>query len=83
MKSFASQADLQPKKISFRRLSANAWAFTTEGDPNSGIIVGDDSVMVIDAQATPVMACEVIRRIRRIHASGLQNARDMWSAIAS
>ena len=66
MKSFASQADLQPKKISFLRLSANAWAFTTEGDPNSGIIVGDDSVMVVDAQATPVMAREVIRRIRRV-----------------
>jgi len=66
MKSFASQADRQPKKISFRRLSANAWAFTAQGDPNSGIIVGDDSVMVIDAQATPVMAREVIRRIRSV-----------------
>jgi len=66
MKSFASQADLRPKKISFRRLSTNAWAFTTEGDPNSGIIVGDDGVMVVDAQATPVMAREVIRRIRRV-----------------
>src|SRR5262245_19399900 len=66
MTSFASQADLKPKKISFRRLSANAWAFTAEGDPNSGIIVGDDAVMVVDAQATPVMAREVIRRIRRV-----------------
>ena len=66
MKSFASQADLQPKKITFRRLSANAWAFTAEADPNSGIIVGDDGVMVIDAQATPLMAREVIRRIRSV-----------------
>ena len=30
------------------------------------MIVGDDSVMVIDAQATPLMAREVIRRIRRV-----------------
>ena len=66
MKSFASQADLQAKRISFRRLSANAWAFTAQGDPNSGIIVGDDGVMVIDAQATPLMAREVIRRVRSV-----------------
>ena len=66
MKSFASQADMQPKKISFPRLSKSCWAFTAEGDPNTGVIVGDDSVMVIDAQATPLMAREVIRRIRRV-----------------
>jgi glyoxylase-like metal-dependent hydrolase (beta-lactamase superfamily II) len=63
---FASQADLKPKKISFRKLSRNCYAFTTEGDPNTGVIVGDDGVMVIDAQATPLMAREVIRRIRGV-----------------
>ena len=66
MKSFASQSDLKAKKISFPRLSKSCWAFTAEGDPNTGVIVGDDGVMVIDAQATPVMAREVIRRIRRV-----------------
>jgi hypothetical protein len=64
MKSFASQADLAPKKIAFQKLSKSCYAFTTEGDPNTGVIVGDDAVMVIDAQATPLMAREVIRRIR-------------------
>jgi alkyl sulfatase BDS1-like metallo-beta-lactamase superfamily hydrolase len=68
MKAFASQADLKPKKISFQRLSTSAYAFTAEGDPNTGVIVGDDGVMVIDAQATPLMAREVIRRIRRVTA---------------
>ena len=63
---FASQADLKSKKISFPRLSKSCWAFTAEGDPNTGVIVGDDGVMVIDAQATPLMAREVIRRIRRV-----------------
>ena len=63
---FASQSDLKPKKISFPRLSKSCWAFTAAGDPNSGVIVGDDGVMVIDAQATPLMAREVIRRIRRV-----------------
>jgi glyoxylase-like metal-dependent hydrolase (beta-lactamase superfamily II) len=73
MKAFASQADLKPKKISFRRLSRSCWAFTTEGDPNSGVIVGDDGVMVVDAQATPVMAREVIRRIRRVTAKPIRH----------
>jgi glyoxylase-like metal-dependent hydrolase (beta-lactamase superfamily II) len=65
-KAFASQGDLKPKKITFQKLSQNCYAFTTEGDPNTGVIVGDDGVMVIDAQATPLMAREVIRRIRRV-----------------
>jgi glyoxylase-like metal-dependent hydrolase (beta-lactamase superfamily II) len=63
---FASQADLKPKKITFQQLSKSCYAFTTEGDPNTGVVVGDDSVMVIDAQATPLMAREVIRRIRGV-----------------
>lgn len=66
MTSFASQADLKPKKISFQRLSQSCWAFTAEGDPNSGVVVGDDGVLVVDAQATPHMAGEVIRRIRKV-----------------
>jgi glyoxylase-like metal-dependent hydrolase (beta-lactamase superfamily II) len=66
MKAFASQADLKPKKITFQKLSPNCHAFTTEGDPNTGVIVGDDGVMVLDAQATPLMAREVIKRIRKV-----------------
>jgi glyoxylase-like metal-dependent hydrolase (beta-lactamase superfamily II) len=65
-KAFASQADLQEKKVSFTKLSENAYAYTAEGDPNTGIIIGDDAVMVIDTQATPVMAQDVIRRIREV-----------------
>ena len=63
---FASQADLADKQVSFTQLSPHAWAYTAEGDPNTGIVVGDDAVMVIDTQATPVMAADVIRRIRAI-----------------
>ena len=65
-KAFASQADLIAKEVSFDRLSAHAYAYTAEGDPNTGIVVGDDAVMVIDTQATPVMAQDVIRRIRGV-----------------
>jgi glyoxylase-like metal-dependent hydrolase (beta-lactamase superfamily II) len=65
-KAFASQADLEEKKVSFTRLSDNAYAYTAEGDPNTGVIIGDNAVMVIDTQATPVMAQDVIRRIREV-----------------
>jgi glyoxylase-like metal-dependent hydrolase (beta-lactamase superfamily II) len=65
-KTFASQADLEEKKVTFTKLSDNAYAYTAEGDPNTGVIIGDDAVMVIDTQATPVMAQDVIRRIRGV-----------------
>lgn len=65
-KQFASQADLEDKIVSFDQLSDHAYAYTAQGDPNTGIIVGDDAVMVVDTQATPVMAQDVIRRIREV-----------------
>ncbi|MEP6944180.1 MAG: MBL fold metallo-hydrolase [Betaproteobacteria bacterium] len=65
-KKFASQADLEEKTISFDKLSDHAYAYTAEGDPNTGIVIGDDAVMVVDTQATPVMAQDVIRRIRTV-----------------
>jgi glyoxylase-like metal-dependent hydrolase (beta-lactamase superfamily II) len=65
-KAFASQADLQDKQVTFTKLSDNAYAYTAEGDPNTGVIVGDDAVMVLDTQATPVMAADVIRHIRTV-----------------
>jgi hypothetical protein len=46
-KAFASQADLQEKPVTFTKLSDNAYAYTAEGDPNTGVIIGDDAVMVI------------------------------------
>jgi glyoxylase-like metal-dependent hydrolase (beta-lactamase superfamily II) len=65
-KKFASQADLAVKQVSFDKLSDHAYAYTAEGDPNTGIVIGDDAVMVIDTQATPVMAQDVIRHIRTV-----------------
>ena len=65
-KTFASQADLTEKEVSFDRLSANAYAYTAQGDPNTGIVIGDESVLVVDTQATPIMAQDVIRRIREV-----------------
>lgn len=65
-KKFASQADMEEKKITFSQISEHAWAYTAEGDPNTGIIIGDDCVLVADTQATPAMAADVVRRIREV-----------------
>ena len=65
-KKFASQADLAEKKVTFEQVSEHAYAYTAEGDPNTGIVIGDDAVLVADTQATPVMAQDVIRRIREV-----------------
>jgi len=65
-KGFASTEDLGEKKVSFDELGPGLYAYTAEGDPNSGIIVGDDGVMVIDAQATPAMAEDVIARVKTV-----------------
>ncbi|GLU35257.1 MBL fold metallo-hydrolase [Trinickia caryophylli] len=65
-KAFASQADLEVKKISWTQLSENAYAYTAEGDPNSGVIVGDDGVLIVDTTATPAMAQDLIAKIRSV-----------------
>ncbi len=65
-KKFASQADLEEKQVSFTKLADNAYAYTAEGDPNTGVIIGDDGVMVLDTQATPTMAQDVIAKIRTV-----------------
>lgn len=65
-KAFASQGDMTEKKISFTEVGKGLWAFTAEGDPNSGVIIGDDSVMIVEAQATPRLANKVIEKVRQV-----------------
>jgi glyoxylase-like metal-dependent hydrolase (beta-lactamase superfamily II) len=65
-KAFASAGDMTEKKVSFDQIGPGLYAFTAEGDPNSGVIVGDDSCMVIDAQATPAMASDLIARVAKV-----------------
>ncbi len=69
---FASTADLADKTMTFDAVGPGLYAFTAEGDPNSGVIVGDDAVMVVDAQATPVMARHVIDRVAKITAKPIK-----------
>ena len=66
MASFASTGDLAEKKVTFSDIGSDIYAFTAEGDPNTAIVVGDDSCLVFDAQATPAMANKVIERVRTV-----------------
>lgn len=65
-KAFASHADTADKVVTFSAIGEGLYAYTAQGDPNTGIIIGDDSCMVIDAQATPLMAQDVIARVRAV-----------------
>ncbi len=65
-KQFASAGDLAEKKISFSEIGRDLWAFTAEGDPNSGVIIGDESVTIVEAQATPRLARMVIEKVREV-----------------
>ncbi len=65
-KAFASQGDMGEKTISFTDIGEGLYAFTAEGDPNSGVIIGDDAVMIVEAQATPRLAQKVIDCVRTV-----------------
>ncbi|MDF0595913.1 MBL fold metallo-hydrolase [Psychromarinibacter halotolerans] len=65
-KAFASQGDMAEKTVSFTEIGDGLYAFTAEGDPNSGVIIGDDSVMIVEAQATPRLANKVIECVRSV-----------------
>ena len=66
MSGFASAKDLADKTMSFEDLGPGLYGYTAEGDPNSGVVIGDRSVLVVDAQATPKMAEDVLARIRQV-----------------
>ncbi len=71
-KTFASQADLADKNIRFEPLSEHCWAYTAEGDPNSGVVIGDEFILVADTTATPLMAQDLIARIRQVSAKPIK-----------
>lgn len=65
-KAFASTGDMEEKTVTFSQIGEGLYAYTAEGDPNTGVIVGDDCCMVVDAQATPAMAHKVIERVKQV-----------------
>ncbi len=64
-KAFASTADLAEKKITFEALAPGAFAYTAEGDPNAGAIIGPEWVLIVDALATPAIAQSLLGQIRK------------------
>ena len=63
-KPFASSADTAEKKAALEELAPGVYAYTAEGDPNVGCIVGTDAVLAIEARATPLMAQRWIDVVR-------------------
>ena len=63
-KPFASSADLEEKAATLEQLADGVYAYTAQGDPNVGAIVGTDAVLAIEARATPFMAQKWIDVLR-------------------
>jgi glyoxylase-like metal-dependent hydrolase (beta-lactamase superfamily II) len=63
-KPFASSADLAEKTATLEQLADDVYAYTAEGDPNVGAIVGTDAILAIEARATPYMAQKWIDVLR-------------------
>ncbi len=61
---FASSADLAEKEATLEPLADGVFAFTAQGDPNVGCIVGTDAILAIEARATPFMAQQWIDVVR-------------------
>jgi glyoxylase-like metal-dependent hydrolase (beta-lactamase superfamily II) len=63
-KPFASSADLADKEATLEELASGVYAYTAQGDPNVGCVIGTDGVLAIEARATPVMAQRWIGVVR-------------------
>ena len=63
-KPFASSADLAEKAATLEQLADGVYAYTAQGDPNVGAIVGTDAILAIEARATPFMARKWIDVLR-------------------
>ena len=55
-----------PEPAKLEELADGVYALITGGDPNTGFIVGERGVVVVDARATPALARETIASIRSI-----------------
>jgi glyoxylase-like metal-dependent hydrolase (beta-lactamase superfamily II) len=55
-----------PEPAKVEQLANGAYALITGGDPNTGFIVGERGVIVVDARATPTLARETVEAIRGV-----------------
>jgi glyoxylase-like metal-dependent hydrolase (beta-lactamase superfamily II) len=52
------------KEATLEQLAEGVYAYTAQGDPNVGCVVGTDAILAIEARATPVMAQRWIDVVR-------------------
>jgi glyoxylase-like metal-dependent hydrolase (beta-lactamase superfamily II) len=65
-KPFASAADVEEKQATLEEVADGVYAYTAEGDPNVGAIVGSEFVVAVDARATPTHARVWLDDLRRV-----------------
>jgi glyoxylase-like metal-dependent hydrolase (beta-lactamase superfamily II) len=65
-KPFASSADLAEKEATLEQLAPGVYAYTAQGDPNVGCVIGTEAILAIEARATPLMAQRWIDVVRTI-----------------
>ena len=65
-KPFASSADLAEKEATLEELAPGVFAYTAQGDPNVGCVIGTEAILAIEARATPVMAQRWIDVVRTV-----------------
>jgi len=63
-KPFASTADVEEKVATLEELADGVIAYTAEGDPNVGAIIGPEYVIAVDARATPTLALRWLDDLR-------------------
>lgn len=61
-KKFASHADVEAKQASFTQLDEGLYAYTAEGDPNTGIVIDGALARALGYQLAPS------QEIRHAHA---------------
>jgi len=66
VKPFASTADVEEKVATLEELADGVVAYTAEGDPNVGAVIGPEYVIAIDARATPTLARRWLEDLREV-----------------
>lgn len=71
-KPFASTADTTAQRSTLEELAPGVYAYTAQGDPNVGALVLGESLLCVDARATPTAAREWLDELRRVTAAPVE-----------
>lgn len=65
-KPFASANDTQTQRARVTELAPRVYGYISDYDPNTGFVVGDQSVLAVDCRATPALAREFLADIATV-----------------